>query len=189
MSEFSSMNDVGSLSNLLNESRISQENNLSNYSQPPVNLAPSSVVYGRISTSHDLNNPHINKNNVITKDIWTAEEILTEETLVDWKDDRPAPRYEFSYKQTVGTEDTFLGMSDKTPHSSDCTHLVIKIHFPKTCLKELDLNITKNRIKAASKNHHLFTYLPVDVDADNGKAKFDSSREVLTITLPIQSNI
>ncbi|KAJ1404049.1 twister-like protein, partial [Ochromonadaceae sp. CCMP2298] len=107
------------------------------------------------------------------KDIWTPEEILYEDQVVDYRDDRPTAQYEFSYKQCVGTEDTFLGMSDKTPLTADCTHLV------------LDLDVTKNRIKASSKTHHLFTYLPVEVDPDNGNAKFDAKKSVLTLTLPI----
>jgi hypothetical protein len=50
----------------------------------------------------------------------------------------------------VGAEDVFLGMSDKTPASCDCTHLVVKVHFPGATLAELDLKVTKNRIKAES---------------------------------------
>ena len=180
MSGFGSVSDIGNLSSLLAESRSAQES--AAYNQPPAAVNPSTVVVGRPkSTNKEL----IVGDNKLSKDIWGPEEILTEDALVEWKDDRPVPRHEFSYKQLIGTEDTFLGMGDKTPLTSDCTHLVLKIHFPKATMKELDLNVTKNRIKAASKPHHLFTYLPVSVDADNGKAKFDTAKEVLTITLPI----
>lgn len=85
----------------------------------------------------------------------------------------------------MGTEDTFLGLADKTPSSSDCSHLVIKIHFPKATMKQLDLDVTQNRIKAESRTHKLFTYFPVPVDKDKGSAKFDTKKEVLTVTLPI----
>jgi len=174
--------DIGNLSNLLNESRAAQENANTKYNQPPAAVTPSTIVFGgKNSLTEVLAAAPV----VISKDIWAPEEILTEDALVDWKDDRPVPRYEFSYKQSVGTEDTFLGMSDKTPLTSDCTHLVIKVHFPKATMKDLDLDVTKNRIKASSKTHHLFTYLPVNVDSANGKAKFDTSKEVLTITVPI----
>jgi hypothetical protein len=189
MSHFSQLNDIGSLSTLLSESRIAQENN--NYNQPPsAAVTPSTVVLGSQKTVIGLQKPiagqlSTSSSKTGTRDIWLPEEILTEDALVEWKDERPVPRYEFSYKQSVGTEDTFLGMSDKTPLTSDCTHLVIKVHFPRATMKDLDLNVTKNRIKAASKTHHLFTYLPVNVDSDNGKAKFDTAKEVLTVTLPI----
>jgi hypothetical protein len=183
----SGFGDIGNLSTLLNESRVAQEESRAKYNQAPAAVAPSTIVYGGKKSTIDAGekSSKFAVNVRDEKEIWSPEEILTEDALVDWKDDRPVPRYEFSYKQSVGTEDTFLGMSDKTPLTSDCTHLVIKIHFPKATMKELDLDVTKNRIKAASKTHHLFTYLPVNVDSANGKAKFDTAKEVLTITVPI----
>ena len=62
----------------------------------------------------------------------------------------PPGRYEIYYKQQVGTEDVFLGTSDKTPGSNDCTHIVVKIHFPGSKLKDLDLDVTERRIRAES---------------------------------------
>ena len=52
-------------------------------------------------------------------------------------------------------------------------------------MKELDLDVTKNRIRAESKTLKLFTYLPVNVDHNKGNAKFDKEKAVLTCTLPI----
>ena len=62
---------------------------------------------------------------------------------------------------------------------------VLKIHFPGSKMKDLDLDVTSNRVKAESKSLRLFTYLPRTVDHEKGNAKFDSKKEVLTITLPI----
>jgi hypothetical protein len=59
------------------------------------------------------------------------------------------------------------------------------MHFPNATLKELDVDVTKTSIKAESKTHFLFTYLPVEVDGDKGDAKFDPKKQVLTITVPI----
>ena len=117
--------------------------------------------------------------------IWSENEIRNEEDIINLYDRRPAPRFELYYKQTVGSEDVFLGMSDISPSSGDCTHIVVKIHFPGSTMKALDLDVTKNRIRASSPTHKLFTYLPVDVDGDHGSAKFDARKEVLTVTLPI----
>lgn len=181
MSEFGTFNDISNLSSLLNESRLSNESE--KFSQAPVAVTPSNIVIA----NNQSTNLKEEKRTVDPKEIWATSEILTEEELIDWKDERPAPKYQFCYKQTVGTEDTILGMSEKTPLTSDCTHLVIKIHFPKSSMKELDLDVTKNRLKASSKTHNLFTYLPVNVDSENGNAKFDKEKEVLTITLPIIS--
>jgi hypothetical protein len=117
--------------------------------------------------------------------IWDEKEVPDEEALIDEGDDRPTPRYEFAYKQSVSTEDTFLGLGDNSPATSDCTHLVVKVHFPGSTMKDISLDVTKNRIKATSKTHRLFTYLPVTVQKDKGAAKFDSKKNVLSITLPI----
>ena len=35
-------------------------------------------------------------------------------------------RYDIMYKQDVGTEDVFLGLGDKSPGSSDCTHMTVR---------------------------------------------------------------
>ena len=113
-------------------------------------------------------------------------EIPDEESgAFDPNDKRPEPRYEISYKQAVGTEDTYFGLSDTSPASFDCTHLVVKIHFPGSSMRDLDLDVTKRRIKATSKTLKLFTYLPMPVKKDEGAAKFDKAREVLTVTIPI----
>ena len=147
-------------------------------SQPPMAIATSKVVVKDTSTTKQVIG-------VTAKSIWNIEEIPTEDAVVNYRDDRPCPRYEFSYKQLVGTQDTFLGLGDKTPSSADCSHLIVKVHFPGCKMKDLDLDVTKERIKVESKTLRLFTYLPVAVDKDNGNAKFDTSKEVLTVTLPI----
>ena len=171
----SSAADISSLSNLLEESRNANETKSDKSTQPPIKTNPSNIVLPKDKVSKTL----------IGKSIWKAEEILSEDSFVDLNDKRPSPRYEFSYMQAIGTEDTFLGLGDKTPLTSDCTHLIIKVHFPNCTMRDLDLDVKNNRIKVSSKNLKLFTYLPVTVDEANGKAKYDSKKEVLTVTLPI----
>jgi HSP20 family molecular chaperone IbpA len=65
---------------------------------------------------------------------------------------------------------------------------VVKVHFPGSKMKDLDLDVTKNRIKAESSTLRLFTYLPRSVDHENGSAKFDAKRELLIVTLPIMED-
>lgn len=62
---------------------------------------------------------------------------------------------------------------------------VVKIHFPGSKMKDLDLDVSENRIRAESRKLRLFTYLPRTVDHEKGNAKFDSKKEVLIVTLPI----
>ena len=58
-------------------------------------------------------------------------------------------RFEFSYKQSVGTQDTFLGLQDITPASSDCSHIIVKIHFPKSTMKDLNFDEERENSKHA----------------------------------------
>jgi len=176
--EFSA--DINTLSSLLAESREAEALNSIKTNQPP-KITEGTVVRKAI----DIESTKTIKSSYTTKSIWNESEIVSEDSFVDLSDKRPCPRYEFCYKQIVGTEDTFLGMSDKTPLTSDCSHLVIKVHFPGFSLKDIDLNVTSQRINASTKSLKLLTYLPVKVDDTNGKATFDTRKEVLTVTLPI----
>ena len=122
-------------------------------------------------------------------DIWTVDEVPAEETagVIDdnaIRDSRPEPKFELMYKQGVGTEDLFLG-TEKTPGSMDCTHLVYRITFPGHKMADLELDVTKNSLKAESKTLRLAIFLPLSVDFDNGSAKWDAKSEALVITLPI----
>lgn len=171
---------IDSLSSLLKESEEAQNTVATNRQQmqAPVSLGSTNIVVGPKKTTDT------------SKDIWNIDEIPTEDALLACSSivkTLPQPKYEFRYKQCVGTEETYFGLSDVTPASSDCTHLVIKIYFPNSKLRDLDLDITKNRIKAESRYHQLFTYLPVNVYHERGDAKFDSKKQVLTITLPIDN--
>lgn len=182
--------DLNNLSSLLTESRQAQENREGQqFQQKPGGTAKTVVSRKGLPNTADIvppaNEPKASTSVGKANDIWSVDEVPSEESLMAVNDGRPAPRYEMSYKQSIGTEDSFLGLGDKTPLTQDCSHLVVKIHFPGSTLKEVDVDVKKNRIKATSKTHRLFTYLPVDVDDANGKAAFDSAKEVLTITLPI----
>ena len=61
-------------------------------------------------------------------DIWTEEEI--DIAAEERPDDRPQPEYDVLYKQHVGTEDVFLGLSDKDPSSTHCDALLVKVKLP-----------------------------------------------------------
>jgi hypothetical protein len=120
-------------------------------------------------------------------DIWDADEVTPSSaiTLPAKDDDRTVPKHEIYYKQAVDSGDVWLGLSDKDPGSGSCSHLVVKIHFPNHKMSDIDLDVTKDMISAESSKLRLKTYLPTQVDSDNGNAKFDSATFVLTVTLPI----
>ena len=147
--------------------------------------APAKFVKAIEGSGQDKDNANNYRSN--SNDIWSDDkgEVPDEEQLLCERDGRPSPKFQFYYKQNVGTEDVFLGMSDVSPSSYDCSHLVVKIFFPGEKMKDIDLDVTKRRISAQSTKFKLFTYLPVPVDSDEGSAKFDSKKEILIVTLPI----
>lgn len=167
-------NNVAQLSSMLMDSRQAQEAKESETVRPQA-LGNTKVIVGG-KTGGSFEDPKL---------IWKEEEIPLEDSVICRSDGRPAPRYEISYSQSVGTEDTFLGLSGKSTASSDCNKLVIKIHFPGESLRDIHLDVTSNRILAESKSLALFTYLPVNVHHEKGSAKFDSAKHVLTVTVPI----
>jgi len=173
--------NISGLSTLLQESQEAQKPK--NQEQNPNQASNSLTVVTRGqkvgAAAQEEENPKP------STDIWGDAEIQNEADIRDLNDKRPSPHYEIMYKQSVGTEDTFLGMSDISPSSHDCSHLCIKMHFPGSKLKDLDVDLKPTRIRAESKDLRLFTYLPVTVAADKGEAKFDSTKNILTVTAPI----
>ena len=175
--------DIQGIVNVLKDSREAAEAR-----EPPVNQGALTVSQVKMGSAAAVGGEKESAEEIAkkAKEIWTETEIPDEESgAFDPNDKRPEPRYEISYKQAVGTEDTYFGLSDTSPASFDCTHLVVKIHFPGSSMRDLDLDVTKRRIKATSKTLKLFTYLPMPVKKDEGAAKFDKAREVLTVTIPI----
>jgi hypothetical protein len=102
-----------------------------------------------------------------SKDIWDEDEVPREDQVEDPNDNRKRPRYpcslplmpltqcvscryEILYKQSVSTEDVFLGLGDKSPSSEDCEAMVVKVHFPGCTLKDLELDVSRERFVAES---------------------------------------
>mmetsp|Transcript_9796 Transcript_9796/g.16835 ORF Transcript_9796/g.16835 Transcript_9796/m.16835 type:complete len:196 (+) Transcript_9796:242-829(+) len=129
-----------------------------------------------------LAKPKVYKN---PKDIWDVEE-LEEHIDDEVEDGRERPRFEFLYRQAVGTEDAYLGLSDKDPSSTCCEDLIIRIELPGTnSMAELDLDVQKTYIRLESPLYKLAVYLPHEVDEERGNAKWDKTKEALSISLPI----
>mmetsp|Transcript_12 Transcript_12/g.15 ORF Transcript_12/g.15 Transcript_12/m.15 type:complete len:181 (+) Transcript_12:187-729(+) len=173
--------DVLALSNFLHESNEAEEErqNQTNTAQ----FTPGDIGPSTLST-----NPEIKTTEEKEKDpkaIWSEEEVPYEGAIEDPFDDRPPPKYDIAYKQMVGTQDVFGGFGDISPASQDCTHLVVKVHFPGCKLADLDVTVKKQHIRVESPTKKLSTYLPEPVDDKNGDAKWNSKKETLIITLPI----
>ena len=48
------------------------------------------------------------------------------------------------------TEDVYLGMSGKDPSSAFCDAMVVKVDFPNHQMKDIDLDVTKQKLVAES---------------------------------------
>ncbi|KAJ7310327.1 hypothetical protein JRQ81_007233 [Phrynocephalus forsythii] len=73
--------------------------------------------------------------------IWTPEEVPEGPECEDTWEAREQPEYEILFKQQVGAEDVFLGMSRKDPSTACCEDLLIKIKLPDTKASDITLDI------------------------------------------------
>ena len=89
------------------------------------------------------------------------------------------------HKQHVGTEDVFLGLSDKDTSTNCCDSILVKVFLPNTKFSQVQLDVKDGQIIVQSPNFVLNKLLPFMVDKENGKAKFDSTKCVLEVTLPV----
>ena len=85
-----------------------------------------------------------------TTSIWDDNEILSRDAIHSAEDGRKRPLYEILIGQHVGTEDVYLGMSDKTPSSLHCDRLVIRIALLGERLSDVDLDVTEDKVTVQS---------------------------------------
>jgi len=64
-------------------------------------------------------------------------------------------RYDILYKQKVGAEDVFLGISGKTPGTADCEEMVVKVCLPGDALKGIELDVTADKVVVSSSNQYV----------------------------------
>ncbi len=63
---------------------------------------------------------------------------------------RSVARFDIVLKQAVGTEDVYLGLSDVDNSSTHCNFMVVKVDLPGEQLKDVDLDVTKQKIKVSA---------------------------------------
>ncbi|KAM8728922.1 dynein axonemal assembly factor 6 [Acanthopagrus schlegelii] len=121
-----------------------------------------------------------------SKDIWSQEEVAEGSQYDDLSDARPQPEYEIILKQSVGTEDLFLGLSRKDPSSMCCEAMLVKIKLPETKVTDVSLDVKETFLDLRTPKHKLGLHLPHPIHSHGGKAQFFSEREELEVTLPIK---
>ena len=72
-------------------------------------------------------------------DIWGADEVSVNQQY-ELEDSRPQPEYDMVFKQSVGTEDVFLGMSMKNPTTASCENMLVSADSPGVwnCIRAID---------------------------------------------------
>jgi len=61
----------------------------------------------------------------------------------------------------------------------------VKIKLPGANSKEMNLDINTNRLILTTPKYKLYLHLPHKVEHEKGKAKFDSDKSLLDLTLPV----
>ncbi|XP_055059388.2 dynein axonemal assembly factor 6 [Misgurnus anguillicaudatus] len=125
---------------------------------------------------------YVKKNN---KNIWDDEEVTEGSHFEDLTDPRPQPEYEIILKQSVGTEDLFLGLSRKDPSSMCCESMLVKVKLPGTKASDLVLDVKETFLDLRTPKYKLGLHLPHPVHKHEGNARFITEREELEITLPM----
>ncbi|WAQ98438.1 DAAF6-like protein [Mya arenaria] len=121
-----------------------------------------------------------------TKDIWDAEEVQEGAEFESMYDPRPQPDYDIVYKQAVTSEDMFLQMGNKTPATSSCEDMVVKVKLPDTKIADVALDVKTKFLDCRTRKYFLGLHLPHPVDSKSGKAQWDGKTETLSVTLRLK---
>uniref|UniRef100_A0A3Q1FE59 Dynein axonemal assembly factor 6 n=1 Tax=Acanthochromis polyacanthus TaxID=80966 RepID=A0A3Q1FE59_9TELE len=100
----------------LNNINLFQQNAAALAQLGPGHIGPPPKKYKEVSTAYMKKK---------SKDIWSEEEVAEGSQYDDLTDPRPQPEYEIILKQSVKTEDLFLGLSRKDPSSMCCEAMLV----------------------------------------------------------------
>ena len=114
--------------------------------------------------------------------IWDEKEVAS----VDYKaksEGRKEPEYDLLYKQSVGTEDIYLGLSGKDPSSVHCDAFSLKVKLPGAKLKEISVDLKEQAVIIQSPSYYLYHVMQYPLVKDKAKAKWDPDKFVLEMTV------
>ena len=119
--------------------------------------------------------------------IWGDDEVEDDVLVEDGEDedDRRQPEFEILYKQAITSQDVYLNMGFKDSSSTCCDALVVRVALPGSKMRDVNLQVTSNRLLVSDASYKLFLHLPHTVDEAKGKAQWLTDKEVLKLTLPI----
>ncbi|XP_077001933.1 dynein axonemal assembly factor 6 [Tamandua tetradactyla] len=124
-----------------------------------------------------------------SKDIWKPEEVPEGAEHDDMWDVREIPEYEIIFKQQVGTEDIFLGLTRKDSSTACCEDLVIKIKLPNTSPSEIKIDIQETILDLRTPDKKLLVTLPHPVECSSAKAFYVIETETLEVTVALKREL
>ncbi|XP_055905503.1 dynein axonemal assembly factor 6 [Eupeodes corollae] len=97
---------------------------------------------------------------------------------------RKRPEYLISYKQSVGTEDVFLQMGNKTNATSSCEDMIIEIKLPEetVAVHQMKISVTTSEIDLTTPIYRLKLPLGQPINPDKSSAKYFSEQKLLRLT-------
>ncbi|XP_014215057.1 protein PIH1D3 [Copidosoma floridanum] len=122
-------------------------------------------------------------------DIWHSAELNATPDLSIIEDPRKVPEYEMKFKQSVGTEDIFLGMNLKTPSTASCEWLTLRVKLPSETREKIELSVESDVIDIRSPKYRLRLPTPFPVDPNGSSAKWHSDSDCLEITLKLSREL
>ncbi|KAL7304088.1 hypothetical protein TKK_0003549 [Trichogramma kaykai] len=121
-------------------------------------------------------------------DIWHPAEV---ESIASFQkeDPRVVPEYKMKFKQSVGTEDIYLGMNLKTPGTASCEWLTLTVKLPEEIRERVELSVESNVVDLRSPKYRLQLPTPFPVDPNGSSAKWHADNECLEITLKLSREL
>ncbi|KAG7387572.1 Protein pih1d3 [Phytophthora pseudosyringae] len=119
------------------------------------------------------------------KAIWSMDDVPSDDEDDDAFEIRARPKFEILYKQSVMTEDVFLGLSDKDPSSAHCEAMAVRVECPGHRLEDIELDVKRQKLLLLSSTLKLVLHLPYPVRHLEGQAKWDHKSQSLAVSLPI----
>ncbi|XP_075429197.1 dynein axonemal assembly factor 6 isoform X2 [Ascaphus truei] len=179
LADFSPVGTLEALSQLLNPPEEEEEESNQEISSCAASIGPGHIAPMRRPE------PAAPDKSKDRKEIWDEQEVPEGSEFDDTWDPREQPEYNILYKQRVGTEDVFLGMSRRDPSTACCEDMVVRIQLADTKAAEVSLSLRNTFLDLRAPKYKLGLHLPHPVDSKNGKAQFLSDREALEVTLPM----
>ncbi|XP_076774473.1 dynein axonemal assembly factor 6 isoform X2 [Arvicanthis niloticus] len=148
-------------------------------------MGPGSIGQLKAKESKAIPEPRSDEN----ENIWNPEEVPEGAEHDDIWDIREIPDYEIVFQQTVGTEDVYLGLTQKDPSTACCQELVVKIKLPNTNPSEIQMDIQEMILDLRTPKKKLLVNFPQPVEHNSAKASYIWEAETLEVRMTLQRDL